>query len=60
MSLRACMSVGSTAIEGMPGTLDKLQNPRAFLTCQYGENVPLGDREDELECPEIVEARLLW
>jgi hypothetical protein len=39
MSLRACMSVGSTAIEGMPGTLDKLQNPRAFLTCQYGENV---------------------
>jgi hypothetical protein len=33
------MSVGSTAIEGMPGILDKLDNPRAFLTCQHGENV---------------------
>jgi hypothetical protein len=31
--------VGSTAIEGMPGTLENLENPRAFLTRQHGENV---------------------
>jgi hypothetical protein len=33
------VSNGSTAIGGMPGTLDNLENPRAFLTRQHGENV---------------------
>jgi hypothetical protein len=33
------VSVGSTAIEGMPGSLGNLENPRAFLTRQHGENV---------------------
>ena len=33
------VSVGSTAVDGLPGTLNNLNHPRAFLTRQHGENV---------------------
>jgi hypothetical protein len=33
------VSTGSTAIEGIPGTTENLEKPRAFLTRQHGENV---------------------
>jgi Bacterial protein of unknown function (DUF839) len=33
------VSRGSTAVNGMPGTLSNLENPRAFLTRQHGDNV---------------------
>jgi hypothetical protein len=33
------VSVGSTAVDGLPGTTNNLVKPRAFLTRQHGENV---------------------
>jgi hypothetical protein len=33
------VSVGGVSVANMPGTLANLQNPRAFLTRQHGENV---------------------
>jgi len=33
------VSVGSTSAAAMPGTMANLDNPRAFLTRQHGENV---------------------
>jgi hypothetical protein len=33
------VSTGSTATNAMPGTLNNLVSPRAFLTRQHGENV---------------------
>lgn len=33
------VSVGSTAVDGLPGTLNNLDHPRAFLTRQHGENI---------------------
>lgn len=33
------VSTGSAAVNGLPGTLQSLENPRAFLTRQHGENV---------------------
>src|SRR2546430_1254168 len=33
------VSVGSTSASAMPGTIANLENPRAFLTRQHGENV---------------------
>jgi len=32
------VSTGSTSLEGLPGTLDNLEHPRAFLTRQHGQN----------------------
>jgi len=32
------VSVGSTAVDGLPGTLNNLDHPRAFLTRQHGQN----------------------
>jgi Bacterial protein of unknown function (DUF839) len=32
------VSTGSTAVNGMPGTLSNLENPRAFLNRQHGDN----------------------
>src|SRR5215470_18220420 len=33
------VSVGSTSVSGLPGTLNNLDHPRAFLTRQHGENI---------------------
>jgi|KBSMisStandDraft_5_1062788.scaffolds.fasta_scaffold33260_4 hypothetical protein len=33
------LSVGSSEVDGMPGTLNNLIHPRAFLTRQHGENI---------------------
>ena len=33
------VSAGSTSVDGLPGTLLNLENSRAFLTRQHGENV---------------------
>lgn len=33
------VSIGSTSVDGLPGTLNNLAKPRAFLTRQHGENV---------------------
>jgi hypothetical protein len=33
------VSVGSTTVDGLPGTTNNLVKPRAFLTRQHGENV---------------------
>jgi secreted PhoX family phosphatase len=33
------VSIGSASVSGLPGTLNNLNHPRAFLTRQHGENV---------------------
>ena len=33
------VSTGSAAVDGMPGKLSNLENPRAFLNRQHGDNV---------------------